>query len=362
MKALVTGATGMIGGAVVDALRARGHRIRALVRPSAQVDALLRQGVDVVMGDLGDEASLRQAVQGIDLVFHAAALLGFRNTAQALDDVNVAGTERLLTASRAAGVQRFIHISSVGVYGPHEPPIHEDTPQTPNNAYGRSKQRAEEAVWRAHAQGLATIILRPCIVYGPGDRYFTPIFTQLMRLPVLPLPDGGDRLIELVYVSDVAEAAMQAATRSVAIGQAYNITDGRPTTISDLIETYTMLTGQGPRIINVSVERLTQSAGVLRDALAPIAPRVAYVLRPETLANLQHDIHYDLGKAQRELGYSPQVGFYEGLRRTLEAQQPQVLRQSRVSNMPMVVAGSVVLGGLIGVALLRRAIRQRPQK
>ena len=139
MKALVTGATGMIGGAIVDALLAHGHSVRALVRAAAQVDPLILKGVDLVVGDLGDAESLRQAVQGVDAVFHAAAALGFRAGAAIMDDVNVGGTERLLAASRAAGVGRFVHISSVAVYGPHEPPIDETTPQQPNDAYGRTK-------------------------------------------------------------------------------------------------------------------------------------------------------------------------------------------------------------------------------
>lgn len=359
MQALVTGATGMIGGAIVDALLARGHRVRALVRLATSIDALVLKGVDIVIGDLGDEESLRQAVQGVDVVFHAAALLGFRATPTAMDDVNGGGTQRLLAASRAANVGRFVHISSVAVYGPHEPPIDEATPQHPLDAYGRSKQAAEDAVWQAYAQGLPTVILRPCIVYGPHDRYFLPTVTQMMRLPIAPLPEGGDLLIEVVYVTDVAEAAVLAATRRQAIGQAYNITDGRATTLRDIVETYAMLAGHGPRIIDVDLKRLTQLSGALRDALLPIAPRVAYLLDPQRLANLTHDIHYDIGKAERELGYTPRIGLYEGLRRALEAYDPSWLNSQRRTNMPLAVGAAAAISGLLGVALIRRALTHR---
>ncbi len=348
----------MIGGAIVDALRARGHVVRALVRPTSQVEPLLVKGVALVMGDLNDDEALRQAVQGVDAVFHAAALLGFRTTDAALMDVNVGGTQRLLRAAQAASVGRFVHISSVAVYGPHEPPIREDTPPTPNNAYGRSKLAAEEAVWRASAAGLPVAILRPCIVYGPGDRYFTPILTQLMRLPALPLPEGGDTLIELVYASDVAEAALLAATRVAAVGQAYNITDGRPTTFRDVVETYALLTGNAPRLVSLDVDRLVQLAGVVREAVAPVAPRLAHLLQEETLDNLRHDIHYDTGKAQRQLGYAPQVGLYEGLRRALDTYDPKLLSRRSHPNLPLIVGGTAVLGGLVGAALLRRALRR----
>ncbi len=361
MKALVTGASGMIGGAIVDALLARGHSVRALVRASAKVDPLLLKGVDLVVGDLGDAESLRQAVQGVDAVFHAAAALGFRAGAAVMDDVNAGGTERLLAASRAAHVGRFVHISSVAVYGPHEPPIDEATPQRPNDAYGRSKQAAEAAVMRAYAQGLPTVILRPCIVYGPGDRYFLPTLLQLMRLPVVPLPDGGDLLIELVYVTDVADAALLAATRAPAVGQAYNITDGRPTSLRDIIETYGLLTGHGPRIVSLDLDRLVQMSGALREALMPLAPRVAYLLDPERLANLRHDIHYDISKAERELGYAPGIGVYEGLRRALEANDPAALGGQRRPNQALVVGGALALGGLLAVAVVRRALRQRDE-
>ena len=361
MKALVTGATGMIGGAIVDALLAHGHSVRALVRPAANVDPLLLKGVDLVVGDLGDAESLRQAVQGVDAVFHAAAALGFRAGAAVMDDVNVGGTERLLAASRAAGVGRFVHISSVAVYGPQEPPIDETTPQHPNDPYGRSKQAAEAAVRRAYAQGLPTIILRPCIVYGPGDRYFLPTLLQLMRLPIAPLPEGGDLLIELVYVTDVAEAAILAATRAQAVGQAYNITDGRPTTLRDIIETYAMLAGHGPRIVSVDLHRLIQMSGALREALMPLAPRVAYLLDTERLANLRHDIHYDISKAERELGYSPQIGVYEGLRRALETYDPSWLGGKRRVSMPLALGATALMGALLGVALVRRAFRRRAE-
>ena len=361
MKALVTGASGMIGAAIVDALLARGHSVRALVRASAKVDPLLLKGVDLVVGDLGDAESLRQAVQGVDAVFHAAAALGFQATAAVMDDVNVGGTERLLAASRAAGVGRFVYISSVAVYGPHEPPIDEATPQQPSDPYGRSKQAAEAAVMRAYAQGLPTVILRPCIVYGAGDRYFLPTVLQLTRLPIVPLPDGGDTLIELVYVTDLAEAALQAATRAQAVGQAYNITDGRPTTLRDIIETYALLTGHGPRIVSLDLDRLVRLSGALREALLPLAPRVAYLLDTDRLANLRHDIHYDIAKAERELGYAPQIGLYEGLRRALEAHDPAALGGQRRPNSPLVVGGALALGGLLAVALARRALRRRDE-
>ena len=361
MHALVTGATGMIGGAIVDLLRARGYRVRALARPTAKIDHLLVQGVDVVVGDLGDEESLRQAVQRVDVVFHAAAVLGAFANPQILDDVNSSGTARLLAACQAARVERFVHISSVAVYGPQPPPVAENAALTPNSPYGHSKLTAEQAVWRAHEAGLAVSTLRPCVVYGPGDRYFTPSLLQLMRLPVLPLPDGGDTQIELVYVTDVAQAAVQAALAPRAVGQAYNVTDGRPTSLRNIVDTYAVLTGHAPRVVDISLARLNQLAGVLRDGLTPIAPTLASLLRPDLLRNLEYDSHYPIAKAERELGYVPQVGLYEGLRRSLEAVNPNLLYRASVPNLPLLAVSGLALGGLVAGAAVRRAVQRRRQ-
>lgn len=357
MKALVTGATGLVGGALVDALLAQGHSVQALVRPTAHVDDLMLRGVNLIVGDLTNEESLRQATQGVDWVFHSAALLGFGARETDMEWVNVVGTELLLAASRAARVKRFVHISSVAVYGRHDPPIREDTPQTPTSVYGRTKQAAEAAVWQAAREGLPVAVLRPAVIYGPGDRYFLPTLLKVMRLPVVPLPEGGDTLVELVYVSDVADAALLAATRQAALGQAYNITDGRPTTLRDIVDTYGLLTGYAPRIADVGAERVQQVARLAREAVAPVNPRLAHVLSSETLGNLGRDIHYDIRKAERELGYAPQVGLYEGLRRSLAADAPAALR-GRNPNLPIALGAVIALSALVGVALVRRVFRR----
>lgn len=357
MKALVTGATGLVGGAIVDALLAQGHSVQALVRPTARVDGLILRGVNLIIGDLNNEESLRQAVQGVDVVFHCAALLGFGASEADMEWVNVVGTELALAASRAARVSRFVHLSSVAVYGSHDPPIGEDAATRPTSIYGRTKLAAEEAVWQAEREGLPVTILRPAVIYGPGDRYFLPALLKAMRLPVVPLPDGGDALVELVYVSDVADAALQAATRTAAVGQAYNLTDGRPTTVRDIVETFGLLTGYAPRIMDISAARLQHIASLAHEAVAPINPRLAYVFGSDVVANLGRDTHYDLRKAERELGYAPRVGLYEGLRRALAADAPDALRGAN-PNFPLAVGGLLVLAGLIGSVWLRRVFRR----
>lgn len=360
MKALVTGATGLVGRAIVDALLAQGHSVQALVRPTARVDDLMLRGVNLIIGDLNNEESLRQATRGVDVVFHCAALLGFGASEADMEWVNVVGTELVLVASRAARVRRFVHLSSVAVYGPHEPPIHEDAALQPTSIYGRTKLAAEEAVWQAGREGLPVTVLRPSVIYGPGDRYFLPALLKVMRLPVIPLPDDGDTLVELVYVSDVADAALLAASRQAAIGQAYNLTDGRSTTLRDVVETFGLLTGYAPRIVDISAERLQYIASLAHEALAPVNPRLAYVLGSNMVANLGRDTHYDLRKAERDLGYAPRVGLYEGLRRALVADAPGVLRGGN-PNFPLAIGGLLVLAGLVGGVLLRRAFR-RPRR
>src|SRR5579884_1183903 len=188
--ALVTGATGMVGAAIVRALLGRRCRVRVLARDPERARSLWGSAVEVLAGDLRAPASLVRACQGVSDLYHAAALVG-DGPETALRETNVEGTRHLLRAARASGVARIAFTSSVSVYGDGlRPGVAEDAPLAPQSAYGLSKVEAEEAVREIARDGVHAVILRPCIVYGPGDRYFTPQLLSAVRFPVLPLPDG----------------------------------------------------------------------------------------------------------------------------------------------------------------------------
>lgn len=329
--ALITGASGMLGRHTVAYLNQKDVRVRAFVRRQSDVAHLESAGVTLVYGDATDVQALRQAVQGVDFVFHLAGYLTVSAPFGADDDsplyqiVNIDFTEHLLLAALENDVSRFLFASSNSVYALDAPvPTPEDASLAPVSAYGRSKLGAEALVRNYQKQGLPTTIVRPCVIYGPGDRYFTPTALQLARLPLLPLVNGGETLFDMVYARDVARLLWHAAIAEQAVGRVYNAGPGRPTTLRQLVAAYRRLTGSGPRIVPVS-DKMTSSgvarrfAPLARPFISRLAAGAEAALTPAGLALMSQDMHLDMRRAEKELGYQPKYTLEEGLRETLRA-------------------------------------------
>ena len=227
-KALVTGACGFIGSHLIDELVEQGWEVRATDLPSAG-PGRLPQGVEWIPGDLTDRHTLVPVVDGVDVLFHVAAIFDFAAPWEILYRVNVLGTENLLEAARRAGVGRVLSWSSYGVYGKFDRarmPIDEEHPVRPKDPYGRSKAMQDAVVWRYHDGGLAATILRPSAPYGPRARYgMADLFRRLDGLPVVPVPRNHRQRVMSVHVKDVARAAVFLAGREETVGEEYNITD-----------------------------------------------------------------------------------------------------------------------------------------
>lgn len=319
--ALVTGATGMIGGAIVRALRARGHPVRVLARDPARARAIFGSSVEIAGGDLGAQESLGRACAGIEEIYHAAAALGLGVRDAEIMQTNVEGTRRLLTVARTHGVTRIVLTSSVAVYGDRSgSSVDEGTPANAAGAYGVSKVQAESLVRAAGDEGMRCVMVRPCIVYGPGDRYFLQQVSRVSGLPVIPLPSGGAHLVDLVHADDVAAAHLIAMEHGQP-GEAYNVTDGMSYRVRDIIRWLAEALGRSPRLLPVPLWAARGSLPLVR-----LAGRFG---RIPSLANLSRDDvgafyadhHFDIGKI-RALGYSPRILAPEGLRSVLTASPP----------------------------------------
>ena len=326
MRALVTGATGLLGRSLTDLLLEKGVSVRALIRPTSDTHYLTAAGAEIVHGDAVDvdEETLARAVHSVDSLFHLAGYLTVGAPFGAGDDdphyqiVNVDFTDRLLAAAHTAGVRRFLFASSSSVYDPDAPvPTPETAPRRPRSPYGRSKLAAEERVRAYQERGLPTTIVRPAVIYGPGDRYFTPTALQLARLPLLPLVDGGRRLFDLVYVRDVAELLWQAARSPAAAARAYNAGPGTPTTLRHLVRVFRQLTDRGPRIVPVSPAWARRSSALLRPLLARLVPGAGAALTPAGVDLMSRDLHLDMARAARELDFHPRFSLQQGLAATL---------------------------------------------
>jgi dihydroflavonol-4-reductase len=216
--ALVTGGTGFVGSHVVRELIAQGHRVRVLHRASSRLDALAGMTYDAAIGSLSDGDSLRTACQGVDWVFHIAAVADYwRADRERMLDVNVDGTRRILEAARAAGVQRVVFTSSAAAIGLRDdrPADERDSFNLPTDhfPYGYSKALAEDVVAEFVADGLDVVTVNPVVVMGPGDLNMISgsFITQIKRLgPLVPITRGG---IAAVDVRDVARWHICAAER-----------------------------------------------------------------------------------------------------------------------------------------------------
>ena len=324
MRYFVTGATGFIGHHLVKRLIGQGVTVRALVVEPTEIERLRADGVEVCFGDIGDPIDLVPDLKDVDIVIHCAGAAPARMglLSEQAWAINVDGTERLLAASKAVGVRRFVFLSTSAVYRYSTPPIAEDAPIRPVGAYAQSKWAAEEQVWRYAQEGLPVVVLRPALVYGPGDTKFSQGIQRLARLPILPLPAGGERLLDLVYVTDLIESILAAATSPVAVGGAYNITDGQRHTVADLVRACEVTTGVSPTILPVPSAFLAAIPTLVR-SLTSGGRQTVLAGRLAGLKILDLDIHFSIEAAQRDLSYRPQIGLQEGITKTLNRQTGQ---------------------------------------
>lgn len=218
MKALVTGATGFVGGHLTEALRSRGDEVTALARSPAKAEALRALGVHVVSGDLHDVPALERAAGEQDVVYHVAGLIAARNEAEFLR-ANREGTQNILTAAERAGTSRFVLVSSLAAAGPapRGAPLSGDAIPRPVTAYGRSKLAGEQTV---KASPLRWSIVRPPIVYGPRDREILKVF-RLARLRIAPVFGDGAQELSAVHVSDLAAALIAVGASDATVGGTY---------------------------------------------------------------------------------------------------------------------------------------------
>jgi nucleoside-diphosphate-sugar epimerase len=219
MKVLVTGATGFVGGHLVDALQDGSTEITVLVRSPSKAAGLVRQGVRVVAGDLHDPVGLEQATRAQDIVYHVAGVVAARNEAE-FYRANEEGTRNLLVTAERQGTPRFVLVSSLAAAGPapRGVPLTGGESPHPVTAYGRSKLAAEQVV---RSSSLPWSIIRPPIVYGPRDREVLKIF-RLARLGLAPVFGDGRQELSAIHAKDLARALIAVTGTTTTVRRTYH--------------------------------------------------------------------------------------------------------------------------------------------
>lgn len=319
MTILVTGGSGFLGSHVVERLARAGRPVRALVRKSSDTSFLRTlPNVELAEGAVDDRASVERALDGVTGIVHAAGLVKAKGPEDFMR-VNHGGTENLVQAAlaRRATIRRFVLVSSLAALRPSDAsgtPVPEDADPRPVTSYGKSKLAAERAVL-AHQGELSVVILRPPAIYGPRDREILTFFKSI-KLGVLPLLGSTQNKLSMIYGSDCAAACVAALDRELVSGSAYHVDDGKVHTLEELIMLAEEAMGKKARFRFHLPRRLVETAA-LGSELYGKATNRAVMLTRDKLNELFEQWVCDSTRARRDLGFTPEVSFEDGVKRTM---------------------------------------------
>lgn len=330
MRALVTGATGLVGAYICERLRADGWSVRALVRQPSAAGWVAAD--ELATGDVRDAAAVAAAARGRDVIFHAAAVITPHGGWEAFQP-NLVGTANAVDAAVAAGA-RLMQVSSVAVYGPDAryredgATIDEDVPLEPlpeGAFYARSKRESEAIALGAHRAGRAWVTaIRPCVVYGRHDRQFVPRIVRALRYGTVPLLRGGRSVMTLVHAANVADAAVRAATTDAAGGRAYNVANDFPVTVGDFFRLAGQGLGRRVRLVPLPVPLAVAGIAAFR-VLARRHGNVVTMARG-SVDFLTRDNPFTSERARRELGWAPTMRHEVGV--------PEAFAEHRTRSLP----------------------------
>jgi nucleoside-diphosphate-sugar epimerase len=326
MKALVTGGGGFLGKAIVQGLLARGDAVRSFSR--SDYPELRALGVQVFRGDLASSGpALVEAVTGCDVVFHVAAKAGIWGPYHDYYQANVVGTENVLAACRLARVPRLVYTSSPSVVfnGQDMEGVDESIPYATHFEahYPRTKALAEQKVLQANDTELATVAIRPHLIWGPGDNHLVPRILSLARVGRLRRIGRHQNLIDSTYVDNAAAAHLLAANRlfpgSPVNGNAYFLSQGEPLPLWDLINRI-LATADLPPVTRTIPLPLAYAAGWLLETLHHVLPLRTEPRMTRFLARELATAHwFNITAARCDLGYHPTISIAEGLARLKES-------------------------------------------
>jgi nucleoside-diphosphate-sugar epimerase len=319
-RALVTGATGLVGSHIVERLLADGWSVRALVRsPSDELSAL---GVETTRGDVLDRDAFVRSAAGCDAIFHTAAAITTPGGWEVFRQLNVDGTSNAIAAAESSRA-RLLQLSSVAVYGPsgrYSRPgekTGEDTvlgPLPERAYYARSKRESEQLVLQAHAAGkIWATAVRPNVVYGRRDRQFVPRMARLLRHGIVPLIGGGRSIFSIIHAANVADGAVRAVACDVAGGRAYNLANDYEVSVRRFFELAAEGLGRNVRFISIPLPVARTAFKFVKSAARTLGRGRFNVISNASLGMVTQDNPFTSDRARRELGWSPAVRPEQGV-------------------------------------------------
>ncbi|RPD85341.1 2-alkyl-3-oxoalkanoate reductase [Luteimonas sp. 100069] len=328
MKLLVTGGGGFLGQALCRGLVERGFDVTSFNRGHyPELDAI---GVRQVRGDLADGAAVANAAQGMDAIFHNAAKAGAWGSYESYHRANVLGTQNVLDACRAHGIGRLVYTSTPSVTHRATHPVEGGTAETVpygehfKAPYATTKKIAEQAVLAANDATLATVALRPRLIWGPGDQQLLPRLVERAKAGRLRFVGNGDNRIDTTYIDNAAQAHFDAfahlAPGAACAGRAYFISNGEPTTVREIVNALLAAAG-APQVDRTVPFGVAYAIGAICEAVWPVLRLSGEPPMTRFLAEQLSTTHwYDMAPATRDFGYVPRVSLHDGLIRLKNSQ------------------------------------------
>ena len=321
-SAFVTGGSGFIGSRLIGRLTREGVTVRALARSDASAAKVETAGAEPVGGDLDDEDAMRAGANGCRYAFHAAAKVEDWGDPADFERLNVEGTNRALRATRAAGVERFVHVGTEAALLAGDALVNADesAPLRPDSKslYPSSKAKAERAVRDASADGFETVVVRPRFVWGPGDTTILPSIREAIESGKFAFIGGGRHRTSTTHVDNAVEGMILAAGKGRP-GAAYFVTDGDPIVFREMVTK--LMATQGVEVPDKSIPRPVAAAAA---AAAETAWRLLPLKGAPPLTRMTYwvsalECTLDDSAARRDLGYVPVVTREQGLAQLAES-------------------------------------------
>lgn len=321
MKALVTGGGGFLGKAIIKKLRDRGDEVRSFSR-GAHAD-LAELDVTHCRGELGDPEAVMAAAKGCDIVFHVAAKAGVWGPYEEFYRANVLGTQHVIEACRQRGIKRLVYTSSPSVVfdGNDMEGVDESVPYPDHFEafYPQTKAAAEQMVLQANDQKLATVALRPHLIWGPEDNHLVPRILERGAKGALRKLGHRECLADTIYIDNAALAHLQAAEHldinSAVAGKTYFVAQGEPLPIWTVVNRILDAGGLPPVTRSLS-PLLAYNVGALLEKIYTLFNLQGEPAMTRFVAKELSTSHwFNLGAARRDFGYQPEVSFDEGIER-----------------------------------------------